>query len=346
MTGLQPTMGEGHIVRAAQAVDWLLRVGAEDVSEQDLGEWVQWCGDLENLREFQQVRSTWAAFEPTRPEVSELLESLLSERPLAGHGESTGTTRKVPLSRWRWRQIGIAAALGAMTIAGAWYTYDTGLFVRNQQVIVARAADRSAVLPDGSLLTLAPKTNVAVNFGGTLRSLELSQGQAYFKVRPNKDKPFVVAAGKLKVTAVGTIFDVRSEANRVVVTVQEGVVEVSPAAGEDLLSPERWRVSAGNQLAYNENLRGAQIRAIDPGRSMAWREGRLEYFGEPLSAVVADISRYSNQPLEIRDPELAQLTFTGTVFTESIDDWLSAIQTTFPIRVVMSDDHRVLLVRR
>jgi len=148
------------------------------------------------------------------------------------------------------------------------------------------------------------------------------------------------------VTAVGTIFDGRSEANRVVVTVQEGVVEVSPAAGEDLLSPERWRVSAGNQLAYNENLRGAQIRAIDPGRSMAWREGRLEYFGEPLSAVVADISRYSNQPLEIRDPELAQLTFTGTVFTESIDDWLSAIQTTFPIRVVMSDDHRVLLVRR
>ena len=79
---------------------------------------------------------------------------------------------------------------------------------------------------------------------------------------------------------------------------------------------------------------------------MAWRDGRLEYYGEPLSSVVADVSRYSSQPIELVDPQLAQLTFTGTVFTESVDDWLNAIQATFPIRVVTTDDHRVLLMRR
>jgi transmembrane sensor len=338
-------MAEPQIARAAQAVDWLLRVGAQDVSEQDLGEWIHWCSDPENLLEFQQVRSTWAAFEQLRPEASKLLESLLSSRPKVSTGESTPAITEIGRGNWRWRQIGIAAGLGAVAIAGAWYTYDTGLLVRNQQAIVARTADRSSVLPDGSLLILAPRTNVAIHFSSTARSLDLSRGQASFHVRPNKEKPFVVVAGKLKVTAVGTMFDVRSEANRVVVTVQEGVVEVTPAADDNPLSPERWRVSAGNQLAYDENPRSAQIRAIDPGRSMAWREGRLEYYGEPLSAVVDDINRYSNRTLEVRDPQLAQLTFTGTVFTESIDDWLSAIQTTFPIRVVMADDHRVLLMR-
>ena len=79
---------------------------------------------------------------------------------------------------------------------------------------------------------------------------------------------------------------------------------------------------------------------------MAWRDGRLEYYGEPLSSVVADVSRYSNQPIELGDLQLAQLTFTGTVFTESVDDWLNAIQATFPIRAVTTDDHRVLLLRR
>jgi transmembrane sensor len=341
MNSSQPLMTEAKVARTAQAVDWFLRVGAEDVSERELAEWIEWCGDVDNLREFQHVGNTWAGFDQLRPQAHVLLDTLLSERAVIQESVSP-----VRASLWRWPPVALAAALGAMAIAGTWYAYDTGLFVRNQEHVVAQAVDRSTVLPDGSTLTLAPKTNVAVDFGGAVRNLDLSHGQAYFKVRPNKAKPFVVSAGGLRVTAVGTAFDVRSEMNRVVVTVQEGVVEVTPASDGDPTSPERWRVSAGNQLAYNESPRSAQIRAVDPDRAMAWREGRLEYYGEPLSSVVADVSRYSNQPIELGDPQLAQLTFTGTVFTESVDDWLNAIQATFPIRAVTMDDHRVLLLRR
>jgi transmembrane sensor len=343
MNSPHPHMGEAQVARAAQAVDWFLRVGAEDVSERELAEWIEWCGDVDNLREFQHVRNTWAGFDQLRPQAHVLLDTLLAEG--AAVQESVSPVRATD-SRWRWPPVALAAALGAMAIAGTWYAYDTGLFVRNQQLVVARAVDRSTVLPDGSTLTLAPKTNVAVDFGGAMRNLDLSHGQAYFKVRPNKAKPFVVSVGGLRVTAVGTAFDVRSELDRVVVTVQEGVVEVTPAGDADPASPEHWRVSAGNQLAYNESPRSAQIRAVDPDRAMAWREGRLEYYGEPLSSVVADVSRYSNQPIELGDPQLARLTFTGTVFTESVDDWLNAIQATFPIRAVTTDDHRVLLLRR
>jgi transmembrane sensor len=343
MNSSQPPMSEVSLARAAQAVDWFVRVGAEDVSERELAEWIEWCGDVDNLHEFQNVRNTWAGFDQLRPQAHSLLETLMSEQ---AEVQESASQLRVLASRRRWPQFALAAALGAMAISAAWYAYDTGLFVRNQEIVVAHAADRSTVLPDGSTLTLAPKTNVTVDFGGVVRNLELSHGQAYFKVRSNKARPFVVAAGGLRVTAVGTSFDVRSELDRVVVTVQEGVVEVTPAVDADPASPERWRVSAGNQLAYNESPRSAQIRAVDPDRAMGWRDGRLEYYGEPLSSVVADVSRYSNQPIELSDPQLAQFTFTGTVFTESVDDWLSAIQATFPIRAVTTNDHRVLLVRR
>jgi transmembrane sensor len=343
MNSFQSPMSEIQVTRTVQAVDWFLRVGAEDVSERELTEWIEWCGDVDNLHEFQHVRNTWAGFDQLRPQATALLDALLCEPAVL---EESVSLARATDGRRRWAPITLAASLIAIAIAGAWYAYDAGLFIRNQQLVVGRDRERSAVLPDGSTLMLAPKTNIAVNFGGAVRNLDLSHGQAYFKVRPNKAKPFVVTADGVKVTAVGTAFDVRSELNRVVVTVQEGVVEVTPASDVDAMSPERWRVSAGNQLAYNESPRSAQIRAVDPDRAMAWRDGRLEYYGEPLSSVVADVSRYSNRPIELGDPQLAQLTFTGTVFTESVDDWLSAIQTTFPIRAVITDDHRVLLLRR
>jgi len=56
-----------------------------------------------------------------------------------------------------------------------------------------------------------------------------------------------------------------------------------------------------------------------------------------LSAVVADINRYSSRKRIIIDPALAQLTYTGTVLMGSIDEWLSAMPGEFPIRVISTD---------
>src|SRR5258708_15304204 len=159
MNSSQTHMSEVKVTRAAQAVDWFLRVGAEDVSERELAEWIEWCGDADNLHEFQHVRNTWAGFDQLRPQAHVLLDALLSERAAVQESVSpVGATDRV----WRWPPVALAAALGAMAIAGTWYAYDTGLFIRNQQLVVAQARERSTVLPDGSTLTLAPNTNVAV----------------------------------------------------------------------------------------------------------------------------------------------------------------------------------------
>jgi ferric-dicitrate binding protein FerR (iron transport regulator) len=178
MSSSQPRMSEVKVARTAQAVDWFLRVSAEDVSERELAEWIEWCGVVDNLHEFQHVRNTWAGFDQLRPQAHILLDALLSERAAV---QETVSPVRVTDTRWRWPPVALAAAFGAIAIAATWYVYDTGLFVRNQQLVVAQSADRCTVLPDGSTLTLAPKTNVAVDFRGAVRNLDLSHGQAYFK---------------------------------------------------------------------------------------------------------------------------------------------------------------------
>lgn len=315
--------------RTSEAIDWFMRLCEEDVSENDLAAWIQWCADTENLREFQAVRGTWRGFDRLGPAASELLETVLGS-------ESLPLEAARRPSRHRWTQA-IAATLLAVTVAALWYAYPFDWMRRAE--ISARSEMKSTVLPDGSTLTLAPRTQVAVDFAGPQRSLRVASGEAYFKVRADKSKPFVVHTADLKVTAIGTAFDVRSDKNLVMVTVQEGTVEVATAT-------EAWRVRSGNRLTFNTDVRAAHIDAVDLTRAGAWHEGRLEYFAAPLSTVVADINRYSNRSVELGDAKLAGLAYTGSVFTQDVDDWLAAIEVTFPVRILVArDDHVVLLSR-
>ena len=64
-------------------------------------------------------------------------------------------------------------------------------------------------MPDGSSLELGARTALEVEFSGTRRAMTLSSGRAYFKVAPDKKRPFVVRAGVLDIAAVGTSFDIR-----------------------------------------------------------------------------------------------------------------------------------------
>jgi transmembrane sensor len=127
------------------------------------------------------------------------------------------------------------------------------------------------------------------------------------------------------------------------VTVTEGIVDVygetgttgngastsSSAGGSGLL-----RLSAGNQVVWDEHTGERTVRATEPERAVAWRTGRLEYIDEPLAAVVSDVNRYGSRQIVIWEPGIGRLTYTGTVFTGMLNEWLQALPSEFPVRVI------------
>jgi len=208
-------------------------------------------------------------------------------------------------------------------------------------------ANRLASLPDGSSIHLAAKTSVAVDFTGSERRLRMSAGEAFFKVRPDKTRPFIVRAGPLNVTAVGTAFDVKADQGRFSVTVQEGVVTVAPdKVPGRWVSDMAWRVGPGYQFQYSEREGTAGLTSVDTSAVLAWREGRLEYVNAPLAQVVADVNRYAPNPIEITDAPVGQLTFTGTVFTDSIDGWLRGLPGALPVQVEQGTTGRIQIQGR
>lgn len=340
----ESTSTDDEAVRVNQATDWFVRLFCEDVSESDLAEWLRWCSDPSNVREFRRVCDIWTGVDHLRVTASRLLGA--SACPVTPQGvvePPRVVVRERPSTRHRLHRVAVAAAVAGAGIFGLWVGHDVGWSPSTYRLTPSTAPSRSTILPDGSTLTLAPRTQVDVDFSGPTRRLSLSPGEAYFKVHPDKRKPFVVRTGDVTVTAVGTAFDVRSEPGRAVVTVQEGVVTVVGMRSATQMSGT-WRVTAGYQVLYDTNSREVRLSAVDPTRALDWRDGRLRYFDEPLDAVVNDVNRFSERPIKVADPAVGRFRFTGTIFLDSIDDWISAIQSTFPIHAVVTRDNRVLLM--
>lgn len=314
--------------RSGEASEWLVRLREAPNDEATVHGWLRWCeSDPDNAVAFERVQRM----------------CLQIDRVLTDES-AVAPSRTRSSDAWRrWgKAAGMAiAASGAVAAIALWLS-QSGTPLEDAPALVQE--NRTATLPDGSLVELAAKTTVAVDFKVDQRLLRMSAGQAYFDVQPDKKRPFTVQAGELEVTAVGTAFDVKHQPGSIMVTVQEGTVAVSSHGTlRDTAGAAPWRVARGYQFVYSEASGTATLSSVDTSAVLAWREGRLEYMRTSLDVVVADINRYSLHPVEIEDPSVAALTFTGTVFTDSIDGWLTALPGALPVQVTRTAEGRVLL---
>jgi transmembrane sensor len=312
--------------KTAEASEWLVRLREEAHDERTIAAWLRWCeADPANAGAFERVQSLWRQMDQFQP------EELAPETPF-------------PRKRVRKLFLRRAAlfALAASCAAAALLLWHSAPWKAQSPVPAVSRENRSTILPDGSAVDLGAKTSVAVSFSEDARSLQLSAGEAYFEVRPDPKRPFTVRAGKLEVTAVGTAFDVNHQPWRTVVTVQEGVVAVRPIRTLHDGAAAPWRVASGYQFIYSEREGTAMLSSVDTSAVLAWRAGRLEYTRTPLAAVLLDINRYAEHPIELAEASLGDLTFTGTVFTDSISDWVTALPGALPVEVQRRDGVVVL----
>jgi transmembrane sensor len=344
--------------RLQQASEWLLRIDDPARTEDDVNEWLRWCDeDSENLVVFEAFQRDWRDLDalkvdvgaeesvPTSSGVNDDLN--LSEAQKLALLEQE--VHRFSISRVRWRKLTVpvtaAACLVLIALAIILLPREREVPIALQQV-AATQTNRAATLPDGSRVILSAQTSVNVDFNGSKRNLELSAGEAYFKVKHDRHHPFIVHAGDISVTAVGTAFDIRRESDRVTVTVEEGTVEIAGSAFAKKGLPATWRAEAGYQLTYSSQGRTAMIASIDTSNALDWRSGELAYVWEPLGTVIEDLNRYSKYKIIIQDPAIAELHFTGTVFTASLADWVKAVEQAYPVRAENTATGDIVLIER
>ena len=312
-----------------EAADWLVRLNEPQATSAEFEEWQRWLNaDLRHARAFHALEGTW---------------QISAQAAIALHSRDepkfTRYRPDEPVSTWVRRRHNIrrlrvwAAAASILILAGI-----VSVWWSRQPVIIqtATAEQRIEWLPDRSRVTVGPLTRVSYRYSAATRALRLDTGQAFFEVTQDAHRPFVVDTRRGRIVAVGTAFSVDVASDRLNVTVAEGTVRIEDAelpqkpGGSVVAYP--LLVSAGRRYIAAPN--GASVTTLPSATpEVSWRDGRLVYYGDPLSAVITDLNRYAVDPIELADQTLGDLQYTGTVFPESVNDWLAALPSIFPIRV-------------
>lgn len=188
-------------------------------------------------------------------------------------------------------------------------------------------APQAFTLEDGSEVTLDAASKVRVLPGTAGRTLELAEGQAYFRVTKDAAHPFTVTSGGYRVTALGTEFDVDLRGDGLDVGLVEGRVKVEAVAQSD----HSWTLEPGMVLS----IRGDDAQLVEGQASdtRSWMDGRISFDNAPLGDVVARFNRHLAHRL-VLDPALEGRVFSGVVRT---DDPAALIEALEAYQIARSD---------
>lgn len=296
------TTGEPTERMLEEAADWLLRLQGAAADAAICDAHARWRNaDPRHERAWARMAKGW-----------ELIGEAASP---AARASVVPFVRRRVASRWR---IGAAMAVAACLLL----LFVPGLISQLQgDYVTATAELRRLTLDDGSMVELGPRTALDVRFTADRRSVTLSEGEAFFEVAPNAERPFAIRAGNVDVTVVGTAFNVRLSSSTLSVAVSHGVVEVQDRhAGATAL-----RLAAGDRVRIERSDHTVVQDKVALDEIGAWRDRRLFVESATVAQVAEEIGRYRPGWVVVAGDGLAGQRVTGLFDLRDPDRALRAL---------------------
>ena len=184
-------------------------------------------------------------------------------------------------------------------------------------------------LSDGSTVVMNTDTAMNIEFKDQKRHIRLLRGQAVFSVAADPARPFVVTAGTVSTTALGTVFDVYRRDQATQVSVLEHAVQV-----EDNAHGLRQRKEQGQLLTIDKDGKAEPPQTRNFRDAMAWQQGKLIFRNQSLAEALSEIERYYHGRIFIASPELRQIKLTGVFPLDNPETTLRDIASVLSLNVI------------
>lgn len=293
-----------------QASEWIERRDFGIWSEADAKDLETWLGQSPAHR----VAFLRLDFEWKRT------ERLAALRPIKPQSNDT------PPGKWH-RTLRIAAAVAILGLVGG--VGASYVFTQSGKSYSTPLGGRKVLtFADGSQIELNTNTVIRIAMDEHKRSAVLESGEAYFSIKHDASRPFVVTAANHKVIDLGTKFLLRTSGNKLEVALVEGSAKVEPAGADQ--SQHAVTLRPGD-IAYALPGSVSVVRKTpaDIGSDLGWRRGMLVFRHATLSEAAEEFNRYNAQKIVIADPETARLTFSATLPTHDTHTFVRILSKLF-----------------
>ena len=241
-------------------------------------------------------------------------------------------------------KIAIAASFLLLIGLGAFFLGRNTISVTEQftEMQAPRGSKTMLTLPDGSKVWLNSGSKLCFSsfYGKKTRDIHLS-GEAFFVVAKNKKVPFSVFADGIKITALGTSFNVKAynEEKTVEAVLEEGVLKVGMEVDENakgvILYPKQ-------KVTYVKNCAKGDFFQVDSVKNMglytSWRDKRWIFRHETFNELVKKLERRYDVNFIFKDNSLKDYKISGSLQDESIEQILRVLQLIAPIRYKIEHD--------
>lgn len=189
-------------------------------------------------------------------------------------------------------------------------------------------------LHDGTTIWLNSQTHVRypMYFGQDERRLYL-EGEAYFEVAHDSDRPFIVETGGQSITVLGTEFNVSAypDESNVITTLASGSVSVSSGSDHALLVP-------GQQALLDKASGNFSVYKVDISNIVAWKDGYIVIEELTLEQIMNKLSRWYGVEYTIDEGVARERKFRGVIPKNEIEDTLEKLEMISNLKLQLHQD--------
>lgn len=183
---------------------------------------------------------------------------------------------------------------------------------KNLSLTIPRGGEFQIMLEDSTRVWLnsASKLSYPEVFGEEERRVSV-EGEAYFEVKRDEKRPFIVESRGQSVKVYGTTFNIKAYPDEAIsyTTLETGSISLTSTetdGGELFLSP-------GHQARLNHSDHHLDMKVVKTEVITSWRHGRFVFEEQPLEEIMRDLGRWYDFEYEFEDEELKKIIFLGSI---------------------------------
>lgn len=282
----------------------------------------------QNLKYFTHFKLIWETSAVLKIESNIDVEKAWEEfKELAEKNNKASATIKQLYSQKRWIRAAVIW-ISFLSIIGLLYAI---LHPKRAVILTLQTTNqvRTDTLTDGSVIILNKNSVLYYpdRFMGNTREVKLDEGEAFFNITADKNKPFLIRVNDVLIKVTGTCFNIKNTRQNTEVIVKSGIVEMS-----------RRKVSiklhAGEKLNINYYTGELKKEPNTDDLYNYYYTHQFVFNNTPLWRIAEVLNEAYGVNIVIPDKKMANCTLYTTFKDGPLDNMLNVIEQTLNVHVI------------